>query len=359
MGTICGVRKQDEKGVDFDPRIRLSTAGSKTRIYNGESATQKEFPFQCQLYKSQKNDTFPFCSASILSPLYLLTAGHCLVENSQTLATVYALVESETYGRIPSRKIVVHENYYELKGQSSFLLDDIGLVFLSEPVLFNEKYRPICISGSPIWSHHVDQDLILAGYGSDKGNDKLKQATFNFIDTHDCEYQHSLNFWTQQEIIFNNKTTIENVWNNKFCAAATSSSQRIASCSGDSGAPLMIEQTEFILGKLTVKYNLVGIVSSVSGDCSNEQLATIFTDVFGYSDWIASKINETEYRMAGRYCSIDNDKQCVSCDYGYHLTAWLQQWVKNGQKQQGLSGRFLYPKYRSYLKLRLALISTY
>ena len=66
----------------------------------------------------------------------------------------------------------------------------------------------------------------------------------------------------------------------------------------------MIEVTELILGKLTVKYSLVGIVSAGAADCSTDQLPTIFTDVYGYTDWIYKTINETEYVNAGRYCTM-------------------------------------------------------
>ena len=71
----------------------------------------------------------------------------------------------------------------------------------------------------------------------------------------------------------------------------------------------MIELNELVLGKLTVKYSLVGIVSAGAEDCSKDQLSTIFTDVRGYSDWIANKIDETEYSNSGRYCTVDNDQQ--------------------------------------------------
>ena len=117
MTKVCGVRKQDEHGIDSYSQLDTKAESSKTRIYNGHDATQREFPFQCQLYKDRRTSTKPFCSASILSPLYLLTAGHCLVENYRfTLATVYALVESETEGKVASKKIIIHEGYYVTVG---------------------------------------------------------------------------------------------------------------------------------------------------------------------------------------------------------------------------------------------------
>ena len=302
MHKICGVRKQDEAGVgsDIDEDEDLSRH-LQTRINNGKQASQIDFPFQCQLFKDKKTNTSPFCSASIISPLYLLTAGHCLVDNSHTLAKVYALVESETNGQVVSKKIFVHEKYYESIQNSGFILNDIGLIYLSEAVLFNTHYRPICIHEASL-DDMMEQDLIVAGYG---GKETLKQATFNVATQKDCENEHG---FEAEMMTFDNGTKIENAWSNKFCAAAASSSKEIATCSGDSGAPLMIEMNELILGKLTVKYSLVGIVSAGAEKCSSEHLPTIFTEIYNYSEWIRNTINGTEYANVGKYCSVDRDQ---------------------------------------------------
>ena len=213
MRTVCGVRKQDEQGLDSDSPPDARAGGSTTRIYNGDDATQEDFPFQCQLYKTRQTNTSPSCSASILSPLFLLTAGHCLVEKAQTLANVYALVESETEGIVPSKKIFVHENYYESVDHSGFLLNDIGLVYLSEPVLFDSSYRPICIYDMSV-RDMLDQEegLIVAGYG---GENTLKQAVFNVRNRDECENELGIQ---AQDVSFENGTEIEDPWKNKFCA---------------------------------------------------------------------------------------------------------------------------------------------
>ena len=327
MRTVCGVRQQDEQGIDSDSLLDPGAQGSKTRIYNGDVATQNDFPFQCQLYKTRQTNTIPLCSASILSPLFLLTAGHCLVEEAQTLATVYALVESETGGLVPSTQIHVHENYYESVDQSGFLLNDIGLVYLSKPVLFDASFRPICIHDTSMQDMFDNEEgLIVAGYG---GGDTLKKAIFNVKDDSECESQ-SDNQMEATVMTFDNGTVILDTWQNKFCAGSISSEQA-ATCAGDSGAPLMIELNELILGKLTVKYGLVGIVSVGAKVCSNDQLPTIFTDVHSYSDWIANKIDETEYTNAGRYCTVDNDQQCASCDSAFKLNGFRceQEFTQN------------------------------
>ena len=170
MGKICGVRKEDEGGVGS--HMDNTDSRDKLRINNGQKAEQVDFPFQCQLYRNRQTNTDPFCSASILSPLYLLTAGHCFVDQSQkkTLAKVYALVESQTDGQIPSEKIVVHENYYasDSNQETGFILNDIALVYLSEAILFNDNYRPICIYDAFMNPEEMrNQDLIIGRGGED------------------------------------------------------------------------------------------------------------------------------------------------------------------------------------------------
>ena len=270
----------------MDPQLTL-------RINKGKKAVQKDFPFQTGLYKDKNSNTDPYCSASIISPLYLLTAGHCLVDNDQTRAKVYALVESQTEGKIPSKKILLHEKYYASKSEdkAGFILNDIGLVYLSEAIFFNSLYRPICIHDAAMSQDEIqDQDLIVAGYG---GESKLKHATFNLQDKAHCEGSHGIQ---ANGMKFENDTLIEDAWENKFCASSPSTegstSHGVATCKGDSGAPLMVKLNEWILGKLTVKYSLVGIVSAGPKDCSEKALPTIFTELFSYSDWIERTINK-------------------------------------------------------------------
>ena len=296
----CGVREVDEGGVGSNPVNGGMDAQLTSRINKGKNAVQKDFPFQTGLYKDKNSNTDPFCSASIISPLYLLTAGHCLVDNDQTRAKVYALVESQTEGKIPSKKILLHEKYYASKSEdkAGFILNDIGLVYLSEAIFFNSLYRPICIHDAAMSNSAMqDQDLIVAGYG---GESKLKQATFNFNDHKLCEKKHDIQFHNNT---YNNETKIEDPWKNKFCASSSEDTKKngIATCKGDSGAPLMVKLNEWILGKLTVKYSLVGIVSAGPGDCSEEQLPTIFTEVFGYSEWINNITSRQDYANSGMY----------------------------------------------------------
>ena len=70
MDRFCGVTLENEV-VDEDASDR------STRLNTGEETTKTKWPFQVMLFKDITSEE-PHCNSAILSPTFLLTAGHCL-----------------------------------------------------------------------------------------------------------------------------------------------------------------------------------------------------------------------------------------------------------------------------------------
>ena len=308
MSSICGV----SLGNEF---VTEETDGTRSERLNiGQETTQDKWPFQVMLFKDVTSDE-PHCSSVILSPTFLLTVGHCLtldsdsiVVNLNTLPEVYALANSNIKGKIPSRELILHPNYFN--HITGTIDNDLGIVYLSEAIFFNQEYRPICIHDSSMsdMSSNDTEHLTVVGHG---GSTILKEADFIILDNTFCEDILKV------EDHYKNSEDIPSMAN-KICGASVSDS-KTGTCKGDSGSPLMLKTQDLVLEKLVEKYTLLGLVSLGSNKCVKEPSPTVFIEIYKYQSWIDSTIKDIEKSYSGRYCVGDETKQCASCDVSYKL----------------------------------------
>ncbi|CAK1546957.1 unnamed protein product [Leptosia nina] len=107
------------------------------RIYGGEDADVRKFPFAVALeisYKRSKNTKYErFCSATALSPRWTLTASHCLnalPEITRGLKSAKPVVRYYSPDKKPLRKDIrtlIHPNYYE-NHKDYRVNNDIGFI---------------------------------------------------------------------------------------------------------------------------------------------------------------------------------------------------------------------------------------
>lgn len=119
---------------------RIAADGESPRVFGGIEAEKGAWPFQVALLTSEMLDDNPdsqfdaqFCGGSIISPEWILTAAHCLVDGEEPIpadvVTVLIGATALTEGtRIVASEIIVHPDY---SGRT--LDNDIGLVRLSSP----------------------------------------------------------------------------------------------------------------------------------------------------------------------------------------------------------------------------------
>lgn len=86
-------------------------------VINGSDATEGQFPYQISL---QECTTFihetcqHFCGGSIISPKWIVTAGHChdYGRKFKVVAGILKLdEESEFRQTVAVKRIIIHENY--------------------------------------------------------------------------------------------------------------------------------------------------------------------------------------------------------------------------------------------------------
>jgi secreted trypsin-like serine protease len=106
----------------------------ESRIINGEQAVLGQFPWQVAMYFD--GNYMWFCSGSVISEEWILTAGHC-VDGAQSVRIFAGLVKLDgNVGAVSeSTAFFLHEGY-----NSETLENDIGLVRLSKLLSFDSTY---------------------------------------------------------------------------------------------------------------------------------------------------------------------------------------------------------------------------
>jgi secreted trypsin-like serine protease len=64
--------------VSFDLEIPPANSKAGARIVNGQAASTNQFPHQALLFIGSLEGTYQ-CGGSLISPLYVLSAAHCII----------------------------------------------------------------------------------------------------------------------------------------------------------------------------------------------------------------------------------------------------------------------------------------
>lgn len=119
-----------------------------TKIINGNLAAHGEFSHQVSLQVKGKRNGH-FCGATIIHPLFLLTAAHCFKSNKpphiEAVAGEHDLMRSEGMEQVRLvTRLIVHEDYNE-----TTVDNDIAFLVLNESLQFNDRYvRPVAVWNS-------------------------------------------------------------------------------------------------------------------------------------------------------------------------------------------------------------------
>ncbi|EFN74334.1 Chymotrypsin-2 [Camponotus floridanus] len=210
-----------------------------SQIIGGKDALDGLYPYQASLRDSLNRY---FCSGAIISAHYVITAAQCLEKDepynvnvavgSNYLDTPYALYKATI--------LIVHAGYNEL-----LYLNDIGLIYISETILFNEKVQPITL---PVVDRNYDNyPLIVTGWG------KLWA---------DGSSPNHL-----QEIIVKgySQETCKSIFNNlKKTHICTFTMMGEGMCYGDAGSPLVADGV--LIGLASYGYRSCGLpISQIVG----------------------------------------------------------------------------------------------
>lgn len=217
------------------PRLEEAQPMVKSKIFNGETSEPGQFPHTV-LLRITRAATTTICGGSVLSTIWILTAGHCAA-NARNI-DVHLGAQSlnnftETHRIIAQANLsatIIHSGFNQW-----FPVDDLALLRLTFAVQFTEHIQPVVLpSGRDLF---VGRTVVASGWGrmynqAEQHADQLQWAKLTVITNAEC-----LKFLSPLSV---RATAI--------CARG----ERFESvCTGDSGGPLVLNSNRRILVGVT------------------------------------------------------------------------------------------------------------
>lgn len=275
-------------------------------ISGGKEAKQGSWPWQVRLYSSM-DDTVGYCGGSIIGPRWILTAAHC-VEDESEVVVGYGSVDRTKTRKISGEKIVIHPDY--LAGEKADLaliklsnaIPDAQWIGIADAGVDRELLKPgakVIVTG---WGSKWDMDAFNARLRDLVGNPEeadvaaVRSATQKLARSmEDIQMPVLLH---EVDLVVNDssecKTAHEEIGFNKFTIGETEICAQGPdgikdSCTGDSGGPLVVPAPN------SRKFVQVGIVSW-GLQCGNPLFPGVYTRVASFNDWIRETMGLREAR---------------------------------------------------------------
>nr|ADP06392.1 gluten hydrolyzing proteinase [Eurygaster integriceps] len=259
-----------ETGIGSAPSIKGTTCpcgmSNKGRIVGGSQALDNEYPWMVKLVNSYTLEHK--CGASIINDKVAITAAHCVHSLNwwDRISIIAGTSDSTKLSGaqiVPVASWIEHEQYYGPINDAGRTINDIALLMLAKPLVFNANVGPVCL---PTGKINLDNKWVkLIGWGQ---LGELLPGTVNLMETDvqvlpfsTCQWMNPLLKTPQTQVCIKGPGT--------------------TSCNGDSGGPLTWLDPE------TNRYTLVGLVSF--GTC-HPTYPAVLTEVSAFLPWIKWKI---------------------------------------------------------------------
>ena len=237
------------------------------RIIGGKDAQSEDWPWMAALIysSSYSNESGQFCGASLIHPLWVVSAGHCGYEyrnDPQKIEVIIGVNDlvNDKVERIKIKQIIIHKDY-----DNSSLHNDIALFELEKPVF--SKIIPIISDNIKL----EGKNSTVIGLG-DTGSGMatiLQEVSVPVISNLDCNKAFIAynSYWYPPDI--------EHITDDMLCAGLIEGGKD--ACQGDSGGPLMVWNEN--------KWNLAGLVSWGEG-CAMPEVYGVYSRVSKFYSFI-------------------------------------------------------------------------
>ncbi|CAD5125951.1 DgyrCDS14133 [Dimorphilus gyrociliatus] len=243
----CGKSKYSDAGRELE-RHR------SPRVVGGWESRPNEFPYQVSIYIFKVHN----CGGVILNTNWVLTAAHCVSSGSTIGVEVLSGYHKRSQPHGPEQtsnvlQIINHEEYEDPLEHSN----DIALLRLATPLVFNENVAPAC---SPRSVDYVDKIVTISGWGGtysgSPATDELRYTNVRVWSNTDCEGPYP-----------------DEIDDSMICASAPGRD----TCQMDSGGPMAFNNNG--------KFEIVGLTSWGEG-CALPTHPGVYAKVSVQLDWI-------------------------------------------------------------------------
>ncbi|XP_018320786.2 trypsin-7-like [Agrilus planipennis] len=232
-------------------------AEDEGRIVGGNATTIERFPYVAQLYHA---NVF-FGGATIISPKWVLTAGHCTY--GQNTSDVTLRVGATPFNQTRNEAIIVAEIHIHPRYNDTTVDYDISILRLQKDLVFGRRIHSVPLPPrNVVLSAGTAATVVGWGRLSYQGErpTQLQQVSVPIITNVECARRYA-------------NTTEVYVTDRVLCAGFQQGGRD--ACNGDSGGPL------------TVSGVLFGLVSNGIG-CADGRYPGTYTNVSSLRSYISS-----------------------------------------------------------------------
>ncbi|XP_041457521.1 coagulation factor IX-like [Lytechinus variegatus] len=290
---------------------RVNKLGTSFRILGGEPAPENAWPWQVAMFQK---GVF-ICGGSLIDPLWVLTAAHCIEPTNLCTPGVYSLRvgsvnitgTNDVTQEQNVQRIIVHPNYDYRDNKNHD--NDLALLKVEVPFTIRDDYKvnTVCLPTINMTNLTKDMDdwvtigdnVTITGWGKRKNDvfghsDTLYEAIVPIYNWTKCTQSTKLN-------------TRGFVTENMICAGYDDG--KADSCQGDSGGP-MVYLSDHKYNDSADQYFQIGVVSW-GYKCGKREAPGVYTRLTRYEDWIRSFVT-TPTQISYVPCACDMHTQALS-----------------------------------------------
>lgn len=264
VSVVNGASGRDMSGDQIVGRPEERGCGLLTKAFpkitGGRPADPGEWPWMAALRRKRSENSY--CGAVLITDRHVLTAAHCTDDYQASDLSVrlgeyrFSVANESRAREFQVIEIRQHEDFDPLT-----YFNDIAVVKLSRPTIFNSYIWPICMP--PVGDTYEGYMAVVIGWGT----------KYFAGPTSDVLMEVSVPIWTQDKC---KSAFVESVTDKMLCAADPAGGRD--SCQGDSGGPLLVQLPNR-------RWITVGIVSW-GIRCGEKNHPGVYTRVTSYANWI-------------------------------------------------------------------------
>uniref|UniRef100_H2YJT8 Peptidase S1 domain-containing protein n=1 Tax=Ciona savignyi TaxID=51511 RepID=H2YJT8_CIOSA len=284
-GTCCKIRN-GSCGTTGSIRSKFEQtqlSPTSRRVLGGVSSALSAWPWMAQItYRG-----LPHCGATLISDRWLVCAAHCFRSVSYAGLVVHLgiirsahLTGLDTSRRIRRNigRVISHPNF------TSAYMNDIALIQLSHPVVFNDIINPICLPcgetpnpGTKCWVTGFGRTES-SGYDSSR---TLREVDVPVVNTTRCVEAYR---------------GVHHVDGERMVCAGYEEGRKDA-CNGDSGGPLACQRED------SCDWYISGVTSFGRG-CGLPGYFGVYTNVVHYEGWIREQLGNDSNGLCPRRYNV-------------------------------------------------------